>query len=168
MKRLECIALLVATAGIWPLSCLAQQRALPVVGFLNSASADGYAGMADAFRQGLKEAGYVEGQNVTIEYRWANNVYDRLPALAADLVSHRVAVIVANSPAIAAAEAATKTIPITFMSGDDPVRLGFVASIAKPGGECHRGDHIFGRTGIEATRNFARSRSSSKKDCAAY
>jgi putative ABC transport system substrate-binding protein len=134
VKRLGCIALLVATAGIWPLTCLAQQRALPVVGFLNSASADGYAGMAEAFRHGLKETGYVEGQNVTIEYRWANNVYDRLPALAADPVSRRAAVIVANSPAIAAAEAATKTIPITFMSGDDPVRLGFVASLAKPGG----------------------------------
>jgi putative ABC transport system substrate-binding protein len=81
MKRLAYITLLVAVAGVWPLSCLAQQRALPVVGFLNSASADGYAGMAEAFRQGLKETGYVEGQNVTIEYRWANNAYDRRPLL---------------------------------------------------------------------------------------
>jgi putative ABC transport system substrate-binding protein len=134
MKRLEYIRLLVAAAGIWPLSCLAQQRAFPVVGFLNSASADGYAEMAEAFRQGLKETGYVEGQNVTIEYRWANNVYDRLPALAADLAERQVTVIVANSPSIAPAKAATKTIPITFLSGDDPVRLGFVESLAKPGG----------------------------------
>ncbi len=134
MKRLEYITLLVAAVVIWPSPCLAQQRALPVVGFLNSASADGYAEMAEAFRQGLKETGYVEGQNVTIEYRWANNAYDRLPALAADLVERQVTVIVANSPSIAPAEAATKTIPIAFLSGDDPVRLGFVASLAKPGG----------------------------------
>jgi putative ABC transport system substrate-binding protein len=125
----------VATPSLlWSRASHAQQTALPVIGFLNSASADGYAAMAAAFKQGLKESGYVEGQNVTIEYRWADNAYDRLPALAADLVDRRVAVIVTNGPGIAAVQAATKTIPIAFMTGDDPVRLGFVASISKPGG----------------------------------
>ena len=100
----------------------------------NSASADGYASMAAAFRRGLKEAGYVDGQNVAIEYRWADNQYERLPALAADLVNRRVKLIFANSPSITAALGATKTIPIIFNSGGDPVRLGFVASFNRPGG----------------------------------
>jgi putative tryptophan/tyrosine transport system substrate-binding protein len=120
----------------------AQRATLPVVGFLNSASAEGYASMAAFFKGGLKEAGYAEGQNLAIEYRWADNQYERLPALAADLVNRRVSVIFANSASIPAALAATKTIPIIFNSGGH--RLGFVASFNRPGGNA-TGVAIFSR-----------------------
>ena len=134
MKRREVFGVIAGGVAVWPLGALSQQSALPVIGFLNVASPGGFKNYTAAFHAGLKETGYVEGQNVAIEYRWAEGRYVLLTEMAADLVRRQVSVIVANTPANLAAKNATSTIPIVFTTGVDPVQLGLVSNLRRPGG----------------------------------
>src|SRR4051794_33327569 len=152
MQRREALAILAGAVVAWPVSSGAQQKAMPVIGILSPASYDPFSTFVTAFRQGLSEAGYVEGENLAIEYRWAEGHYDRLPALAADLVGRKVDLIMANSPPSAlAAKSATSTIPIVFRHGGDPVADGLVASLARPGGNL-TGVSQIGDEGLTAKR----------------
>jgi putative tryptophan/tyrosine transport system substrate-binding protein len=151
MRRREFLGVLCGAATSWPLAASAQQPAIPVVGFLRTTPAAPFTHLVTAFRQGLNDEELIEGRNATIEQRWADNRPDRLPGLVDDLVRQRAAVIVANSMAAQAAKAATATIPIVFVSGDDPVKMGLVASLNQPGGNV-TGVTFFGGAQLDVKR----------------
>src|SRR6516225_3042584 len=154
MKRREFIAGLGGAAAAWPLAAQAQQSGIPVIGVISPGSASD--SVRGAFRKGLGETGYVEGQNVTVEYHWLEGQFDRIPALVTDLVRRRVTVIAAFA-GVLAAKGATTTIPIVFGAGDDPVRLGLVASLARPGGNL-TGMHFFAQEAVSKRLGLCRSR----------
>jgi putative ABC transport system substrate-binding protein len=144
LRRRDFVTLLGSAAVSWPLAARAQQAAMPTIGFLHPASPDGNPDRLRAFRLGLRDVGFVESQNVAIEYRWANNQIDRLPELAEELVGRQVSVIIAISyPAALAAKTATAAIPVVFMAAEDPVKQGLVTSLARPGGNL-TGVNFFG------------------------
>jgi putative ABC transport system substrate-binding protein len=149
MRRRDFIKGIAGSTTAWSLVARAQQRSPPVIGFLRSTSLSDAAHLVTGFRNGLKEAGFVEGQNVSVEYRSANDQPDRLPSLAADLISGQVAVIVGNTNAALAAKAETTTVPIVFVSGSDPVRDGFVASLNRPGGNVTGVTFLAGQLGAK-------------------
>ena len=149
MRRREFITLLGGVATAWPFGAQAQQTAMPVIGFLRSTSAANSTSFVTSFRQGLKETGFVEGKNVAIEYRYADNQLDRLSVLMADLVRLPAAVIVVNAPAVRVAKAATTTVPIVFVTGADPVKDGLVASLNRPGGNVTGVTFLVGQLGAK-------------------
>jgi len=159
MRRRKFITL-VGGAAAWPFAAQAQQPGMPVIGFLRSAAAASSAHFVGAFQRGLGEAGFVEGRNVAIEYRWAEDQPDRLPAIAAELVQRRVAVIVATGIAMPSLKAVTAAIPIIFVTGYDPVRTGFVASLSRPGGNVT--GVVFTTTDLVAKRSWPPARAGSQ------
>ena len=153
MRRRDFLGIMVGSAAAWPLAADAQQPSIPVVGFVNSSTAQAQALFVAAYRRGLEESGFVAGKNVLIESRWADGQYNRLPELIGDLIKRNVAVLMAGGPPAAiAAKKATSTIPVVFTTGDDPVQVGLVSSINRPFGQRYRGPCSFHRAGVEKAR----------------